>query len=723
MEQQVVFQFEKQSGQLLGRLFLNPTEALQQASENVLNLAKALVDLPDDEHQLGKYFAATEKFGSSLKTVGLEQDQGWKDLEHFPEGCRLTIIAPWKFHRLSWEAVGLRDSWLGVRYAIKRVVTDQSINTAVEGWNPQQEDSSTAKLTIFLGEGPGLVGTVSECNLAEDWMRKYERMCLGKGEHVRSLITEIPTRDLLLDSLSNSRFLHYSGHGHLSPTLSIPCFAPEDSNVDGYVTSVDIEQLERVPSYLYLNGCGLLSHVKVKNGSVHELPLEFQRKGAVWVVGPTVRFLTYRYYELIRNYYKALHPKLGNPAEAMRESRRFLVRGGGKFKRELPLALQTVVYGIEDHWSLNDIRKELPREAQMEPFSSKSKKQYPTCCSQCSMKIESKYGDYSEETAVDPLCRNCFHEAGKEFSAEDSLAKDSKTVWNPVATNKENSFLDQGKNNPSVSTRIDHDPTESEQSLVFRRKLGDNAQQFTKFYHPEWKREVACEIVSRRVTRKDRDEQRPFLAKPVEVGFWTEVLELVQADWRHRAQILGQFVIRYVEPSHLSPLTKAEVESTFREMREQCADSQKKKNDDFHRFFVLVSALGFDDEAWLFIDNPGVAWRDGGRSLLIHDPVKHRTGFAKADHFAYSIENFFRAHAIDEEFQQTMAWLEEQLPLRQSLSVRVIAEKTGFSAKVVESAMRIFARRHHLSTMESATFGFCIEDSLVSKTKRDGRSD
>ncbi|MEY4567441.1 MAG: hypothetical protein RLY14_2411, partial [Planctomycetota bacterium] len=223
-------------------------------------------------------------------------------------------------------------------------------------------------------------------------------------------------------------------------------------------------------------------------------------------------------------------------------------------------------------------------------------------------------------------------------------------------------------------------------------------------------------------TKKDREQDRPFLAKPVEVGFWTEVMDVVQADWRHRAQILGQLVILYMEPSHLSPMAKGEIEDAFRQMEERFTDSQKNKNDDSHRFFVLVSSQGFDDDAWMFIENPGVAWRDGGRSLLIHDPVKHRTGFAKADHFAYSMEHFFRTHAIDEEFQQTMAWLEEQLPLRQSLSVRAIAEKTGFSAKVVESAMRIFARRHHLSTMESDTFGFCIEDSLVSKTKRDERS-
>ena len=113
--------------------------------------------------------------------------------------------------------------------------------------------------------------------------------------------------------------------------------------------------------------------------------------------------------------------------------------------------------------------------------------------------------------------------------------------------------------------------------------------------------------------------------------------------------------------------------------------------------------------------SPGIQWRDDHRSLLIHDSKANRIGFSQLDCYAHSLEKFFRPFTLDEQFTQVMEWLKDQLPLRESLSIRSIVHRTGFNQDTVETAMRIFAKKYELSILDSKEFGLCIEDSLVSK--------
>ena len=720
----VVFQFESSAGEKLGSLTAAVTQPLKSLGEKVLWSARGLVSTPDDLRELGKYFVATEHFGKALQEAFSNGKETLARFDGFAAGSRLTINAPWDCHRLPWEAAALESEFLGTRYVIKRVVRDV---TSVDDWSSQycgatEGRSQPRELTIFLGEGPGLVGTASECNLAEDWMRRFLRIDGAKGK-VTSLVTVTPSRKSLIEQLSTSTILHYAGHAKLDRESKLRCFTPEDREAGGTVSSADVAALERVPDYLYLNGCGLMSHAAV--GAVakgEEIPLVLLKKGARWVVGPTISFLTYRYFELIRSYYRNFSPREGNPAAAMREARCHMMQGGKKLSRELPLALHTVVYGCEAHWSLLNRNVEPLVEQKMSPSLPRTEMIYPTPCCQCETEIQSKYGNYAAEPTAEPLCRSCHQKRSETRGVATAV------VTRHGDTPSSRPLVPAGVNKVHV-TATDHldnlgaEVGESDASRAFRRKLGDNAQQFTKFYQPDQQLEFACEMVRSKSPLPQRDPSRPFLASKAEVGCWTETMDIAPAERRSRLQVLATLVVRYVEPAGGSPLDQRSLEKMLVELELPKKNDDKAKSAAVHRYHIVVSAAGFREDAWKFMDDPGIAWRVEDRSILIHDPVSQRTSFTKSDRWAYSLEGFFRTHAIDEQFQEVMSWLEQQLPLRQSVSVRAMAEKTGFSPAVVESAMRIFARRHQLATLESEEFGFCLEDSLVLNAKSHGRQE
>lgn len=716
----VVFQFESSAGETLGSLTATVTPSLKTLGEKVLWIARGLVSTPDDLRELRKYFAATAHFGKALQEAFFYGKETLARLDGFAEGSRLTIDAPWDCHRLPWEAAAIENEFLGTRYVIKRVVRDV---TSVDDRSGQdcgasESRSQPRKLTIFLGEGPGLVGTASECNLAEDWMRRFERINGLNGE-VTSLVTVAPSCKSFMEQFSSSSILHYAGHAKLNRESKLRCFAPEDCEVGGTVSSADIENLTQVPEYSYLNGCGLMSHAAVGAGAKgEEIPLVLLKKGARWLVGPTITFLTYRYFELIRGYYRNFRPREGNPAAAMREARRYLVRGGNKLSREVPLALHSVVYGREDDWYLlkRNVEQKMPLPL------PRTEMNYPTPCCQCGTKIQTRHGNYAAGLTADPLCRSCH----QKHTETQSAAKIVVASRNDTPSDRPLASLAASNIQSQTADHIDNfveEVVESDANLAFRRKLGDNAQQFTKFYQPDLQREIACELVRSTSLLPQRDPSRPFLTSKAEVGCWTETMDIVPAERRSRSQVLATLVVKYVEPVGDSPVDQQSLEKLLADLDQTRKVEDKAKSAAGHRYHIVVSATGFDEDAWKFMEDPGIGWRMEGRSILIHDPESLRTSFTKSDRWAYSLVGFFRTPAIDEQFQEVMSWLEEQLPLRQSVSVRVLAEKTGFSPKVVESAMRIFARRHQLATLESEKFGFCLEDSLVLNTQSHGRQD
>jgi hypothetical protein len=716
----VVFQFESSAGEKLGSLTATVTPSLKSLGEKVLWRARGLVSTPDDLRELDKYFVATAHFGKALQDAFSYGKETLARVDSFAEGSRLTIDAPWDCHRLPWEAAAIESEFLGTRYVIKRVVRDI---TSVDDWSSQdcgatKGCSQRKELTIFLGEGPGLVGTASECNLAEDWMRRCQRINGLNGE-VTSLVTVTPSCKSFMEQFSSSTIFHYAGHAKLDRESKLRCFAPEDCGVGGTVTSADLENLTQVPEYSYLNGCGLMSHAAVgAEAKGKEIPLVLLKKGARWLVGPTISFLTYRYFELIRGYYRNFRPREGNPAAAMWEARRYLVRGGNKLSRELPLALHSIVYGREDDWYL--LKRNV--EQKMSPPLPRPEMTYPTPCCQCGTKIQTRHGNYAAGPRADPLCRSCHQKPTETHSAAKFVitSRDDTPSDRPLASVAASNIQSQ------TADHLDNlvaEVVESDANLAFRRKLGDNAQQFTKFYQPDQQREIACELVRSTSLLPQRDPSRPFLARKAEVGCWTETMDIAPAERRSRSQVLATLVVRYVEPAGDSPLDQRSVEKLLAELDQAKKNDDKAKSAASHRYHIVVSATGFHEDAWKFIEEPDISWRSEDRSILIHDPLSQRTSFTKCDRWAYSLEGFFRTHAIDEQFQEVMSWLEQQLPLRQSVSVRALAERTGFSQKVVESAIRIFARRHQLATLESEEFGFCLEDSLVLNTQSHGRQD
>ena len=164
----------------------------------------------------------------------------------------------------------------------------------------------------------------------------------------------------------------------------------------------------------------------------------------------------------------------------------------------------------------------------------------------------------------------------------------------------------------------------------------------------------------------------------------------------------------------MPPLGSTELIRLLTEL-DQAAEQDRGKPCEIHRFHIVVSSEGFSEDAWDFIRSPGIQWRDDHRSLLIHDSKNNRIGFAPVDRHAHSLQKFFQPHSLDEQFTHVMDWLGEQVPLRESLSLRSIVRRTGFDQDTVDTAMRIFANKHHLSVLESKEFGLCIEDSLISK--------
>jgi hypothetical protein len=708
---EATLEFESPSGTTLGVRALELTPSILQRGEKVQWAAKNLVSLPDDVKVLQQFFSATRSLGDEFalqtRLPTIETQGGLGSLDALPEGTRLAIHCDWHSHRFPWECVALGESWLGIRFAIKRVVSDLTDSVQeVSIHRTQARD-----LTVFLGEGPGLVGTVSECNLAEHWMRTLNRKLAGSGT-VRSLVTSVPSAEGLLHSLANSRIFHYAGHGRIDPLTKLRAFAPRDIDQGGLVTGNDIAQLPQVPEYLYLNGCGLAAHSGGANVAGLELPKTFLRAGTRWLIGPTVRFLTYRYFELIRAYYRTLDAVSCGPAEAMREARKCLARGGKRYERELPLALSTIVYGPAIGWSLfdreppldvtSDFNHSLPQMPAIE---------YPIACSKCGADIQTKFGNYATDPVSAALCRKCRTDSGVTGSSD-------------VAANKSAATADRVIMQPTTSigsASKPFDDGESESSLAFRRKLADDAAQFSTYYCPDRKSEIACRVARIAPERIDGNPDRPLLKAVAESDRWTEFLQIMPADGGNRSSPLATIVVRYEGTPLEKTLDTEDLESILSQM-ERASDHTARRDHQVHQFYVVVSNGGFSDRAWSLMQNPGITWRRNDRSWIIHHPESMRTAFCKQDRHAYSFESFFRSHSIDDQFSNIMEWLESQLPLQSSLSARSITDRTGFSMPVIESAMRIFSRRHRLNVMESKEFGLCIEDSLVARTPPSNRA-
>jgi hypothetical protein len=701
----VTLEFESPSCTTLGVRSIVVTPGIMQWGEKVQWAAKNLVSLPDDGKALQQFVTATRSLGEEFSTQSnpstVETHGSFGSIDGLPEGTRLAIHCDWMSHRLPWECVAIGESWLGVRFAIKRVVSDLQ--------KPLHERSvqrtQDRDMTVFLGEGPGLVGTVSECNLAENWMRSLHRKLPGAGQ-VRSLVTSVPSPEGLLQSLGNSRFFHYAGHGRIDPLTKLRAFAPLDLDHGGLVTGNDVAHLHQVPEYVYLNGCGLAGHSGGLNTAGLELPQAFLRAGTRWLIGPTVRFLTYRYFELVRAYYRTLDAVSWGPAEAMRQARKSLAQGGKRYERELPLALSTIVYGPAMGWSL--LEDENPIDINSVPdvlLHEMRVIDYPADCSQCGAEIQTKFGNYATDPASAALCRKCRTDSGATGSMYVSATKSTAKVDSAIAK-------------PSTSMMSASNPFsegESENSLAFRRKLADDAAQFSTYYCPDHNSEIACRVVRIAPERMDCNPDRPLLKAVSETDRWTAFLQILPIDRGQRSTPLATIVVRYEGAPLEKALDPEDLESILFEM-EQDSEHAAGRDPQEHRFYVIVSNGGFSDLAWSWIENPGIAWRRNHRSWMIHHPESTRIAFCKQDRNAYSLETFFRSHSIDDQFSNIMEWLESKLPLQSSLSAHSIADKTGFSVSVIESAMRIFGRRHQLAMMESKDFGLCIEDSLVAKS-------
>ncbi len=694
----VTFQFESPHGEALGAFRLDITQAIEMAGEKFQNAAEGLIRQPDESSPLERILSTAKAFGdlvhSNLVWLDINQDSQVSSIDQVPEGSRLALAGDWMTHRLPWEAVAFGTTWLGVRFALKRVVLDSSTSYSINMPSSGLTANDPRDLSVFLGKGPGLVGTVSECNIAENWMRSVRRTARLKG-HVHSLVTSEPSRERLLRALSTSSILHYSGHGVIDPVTKQRAFAPVDTEPDGLVTSQDLQQLKCVPNYIYLNGCGLAAHAALPTQIGTELPVALMRLGTRWVVGPTVRFMTYRYFELLRAYYRGLDALSWGPAEAMRLARMHLANTP-MLRREFPLGLYTVVYGPAKDWSLIATSSDTNINPSFSAQSNQSMA-YPIPCSGCQKAIQSKFGNYAKESSDAPLCRSCF----------------LGVTADQLATSSINSLHDADASETIESTS--EDCQESQTSLNFRRKLGDDTVQFTKYYCPGRKSELSCEI-RRLVVHSPRqlDPNRPYLRPKSDPSNWTEYLEIVNSEARLRRDSLALIRIRFEDRSQRQPVDCAELQRLFKEL-DQFAEQELSKPRDLHRFHIVVSSEGFSEDAWEFIMSPGIQWRDDHRSLLIHDSRANRIGFSQLDRYAHSLEKFFRPFTLDEQFTQVMEWLKDQLPLRESLSIRSIVHRTGFNQDTVETAMRIFAKKYELSILDSKEFGLCIEDSLVSK--------
>jgi hypothetical protein len=686
----VCFAFDSTNGTPLVRFQLDMNTKLLQLGEKVTWAAKSLIDRPDDPTVLERVFRNCQVFGEHVcsalvPTLSIELPSNTiKRIEDLPTGSRLSIRGDWYTHRLPWESAAIGKHWLGTLFSLKRVVT----------WASPTQPHVTAHgkdLTVFLGEAHGLVGTASECNLAEDWMRTASKKFRGL-EETRSLVTTPPSPQRLLERLANSSVLHYSGHGKIDPSTKQRAFAPIDSDQDSLVTSSEILELSSVPSCAYLNGCGLLAHTDDPKRSGRELPLAFLQAGTRWLIGPTIPFLTYRYFELIRAYYRHLDPLSWGPAEAMRMARSHLAMYPRQYERELPLALSTVVYGPDLGWSLFDTLHATPST---NPVSIHSSMTYPTHCSRCNTEIQTKFGNYATHAIDPPLCRACAH-------SPESVHPFAETVTaSPTAFGAINAPTQKG-------------PSQSDTTLTFRRKLLDDATQHTKHYSIARNGEIPC--VVRRIVPKKAEPlpERPLLKSPAITGHWTEYFEIAQADRLIRSEPLGTIVVRFEEPLDGIPMNRSSLEAIFCALDEEAA-APGNRTSSTHRFHIVVCSTGFDTDAWSFIKAPGIAWRKNHRSLIIHDPVQVRTEFPLQDREAYSMESFFQSKSIDEQFTQVITWLESQLPLRESLSVQSISTQTKFSKPIIESALRIFAHRHGLAILESKDFGICVEDSMVAR--------
>ena len=693
----VAFQFESPHGEALGTFRMDISQAMELAGEKVLNAAEGLIRQPDEASSLERILSTANAFGNLVLSnlVLLERDLNSQisSIEQIPEGSRLTLTGDWMTHRLPWEAAAIGTTWLGVRFALKRVVTDRSARNPKELPISGLRANDPRDLTVFLGQGPGLVGTVSECNIAENWMRIVRRTAGLKGQ-VHTLVTSEPSRESLLQALSNSTILHYSGHGVIDPVTKQRAFAPVDSEAEGLVTSEDLQHIKTVPNYIYLNGCGLASHTSLPEYSGNELPVALIRSGARWVVGPTVRFMTYRYFELLRAYYRCLDALSWGPAEAMRQARMHLANTP-MLRREFPLALYTVVYGPAKDWSLVATNSETNSNTPSPTLSTRPMA-YPIHCSSCQTTIQSKFGNYATNPSDPPLCRSCSLGATADPTATASSAEK------------------QYKNASHATDIPSEDYQESQTSLNFRRKLGDDAVQFTKYYCLDRRMEIPCELRRSIPQPLQMDPNRPYLRAKPDPSNWTECMEVANTEARLRRESLAFIRIRFVDRSQMPPLGSTELIRLLTEL-DQAADQDRGKPCEIHRFHIVVSSEGFSEDAWDFIRSPGIQWRDDHRSLLIHDSKNNRIGFAPVDRHAHSLQKFFQPHSLDEQFTHVMDWLGEQVPLRESLSLRSIVRRTGFDQDTVDTAMRIFANKHNLSVLESKEFGLCIEDSLISK--------
>ncbi len=682
-------------------------QRLQSAVEGVYDVLKKAGDATlngGDKRNFEKLTRRSETLTESL--LSNEQTQ---ILASLSEGSAVTIEAALTEHEIPWELLRINGQFLCERFACGRIVSDLQ--------HAQLHDSARTSLTsrranVLIADSRDLVSTNSEKTIVERRLRQISHDTPNLIQVADSHHNPL-TRNIVLEVLQRSSWLHFAGHARAVEEQRVLCVSEQQNETDDddtteQLTPNDLQSLNNSPEVVFLNACGALRHSRSSDPNRQQSFVgELLRLGSQWLIGPVVPMLDSQTRHFVTEFYDAMVAGC-SMGEAVCRARVEARRKLGQYNL---LTLTYVLYGNPSA-SPFSMRNAMSTKS-MSTNAANNKPSaapvtFPCACSTCGKLVETRHGLANEPAVLlgEPaLCRTCHRSRRTDVPRElrpavvDSWRSDTKPSPTQPGPTKPSPTRPVVPASVRVRTEV---PARTPAERSFLEHLEECVARDVKWLDLKTGITVTAQ------------------AKPAEMKspVGSNLYELDQpstpANYELRKYDLcsprGTQIAKLIFV--LLPESADSVSSRFlTELLPQVGIRSGSIQDEMHHYCFVCSHQGFDSDVVNQLQlQPAPVWYSPNVSLYLHDVTKRHTSFREADLAAYNLSDLLQRAGTTQQFQQAVEWLRLQLPLVTSVSSCNIVDELQLETDAVETAMRCVAVQQNLKLETTAEFGLVLSE-------------
>ncbi len=665
---------------------------------------------------------------ATVLTNALLTAEQLQQLAELPEGTTLTVTAPLSQFTVPWELLRINEQFLCERFAVGRIATD---NPCVA--KNRTSHSATGSATVLIAQAWELVSTNTERTIVERRLRQLSHDFPEKLTTLRSSHTQLHA-DAFCQALEDSCWLHFAGHAveidgvrclgnSNNAKLEIPdstqhspaSIEADSGSAMGLFRPSDLKDLSSASEVVFLNACGALQlPSKEANGLAQQqesLVSELLRLGTRWLIGPVVPVLDSQTRHFTTEFYDAIGQDCSF-GEAMRQAR---LHACEKLGPHNLLPLSYVLYGDPSVLLFPERTFMSPAVNSAPPVAkAASDLRFPCTCSRCGIVIETRHGldsHASASTSDSVICRSCARQTRPDVPREASLVRPFLPAVPATVI-----ALRKVANAESGATLSD-----LTQATAGGREMSDAEKAF---------RQYLAECLNRPVSWMDLRTGIKVVASLEQFESATQnaarsgLAELDRSLKTHAVPAVQRYTIRGTKGDNIGSFTIVIVpESNVHDKLPMTNDSLtalmtslNAESNGTHDYLFVCSMTGFaEDCRQQLAAELAPSWYGNQRSILLHDVSSQKTHFRKVDLLAHGLANVLQRESTSRQFQQAVAWLEQQLPLVTSVSSEHVTKQLKLEADAVESAIRCVASQNDLVLEQTTDFGLVLSEQTVSE--------